>query len=157
MKQQTKTIIIVLVCLIILAGLFYTAIILLSQTNEENNENKTKSYSDNTAVRIIDGDTFELGNGDIVRLICVDAPEIGKAGADESAQFLSSLILFEELRLVNDTDDKDTYGRLLRYVYVNLQEENGREIFVNKEIVHQGYASLFIYGNDTSKCREIAS
>lgn len=151
MKEQTKTLIIVIICLIVLAILLTLAINLLQQPSENG---ITNLQNNNTAVRIIDGDTFELASGDIVRLICVDAPEIGKTGADEAAEFLSSLILNQELRLENDTDNTDAYGRLLRYVYVNSSEGDS-EIFVNKEIVQQGYGSLFIYGNDTSKCGEI--
>ena len=154
MKPQTKTVIIVIICVLVLAILLTTAIYLLgySNTNQITNNNENSTISDNTAIRIIDGDTFELASGEIVRLICVDAPEIGKTGADDATEFLSSLILNKELRLENDTDNTDAYGRLLRYVYINNSDE---EIFVNKEIVQQGYGSLFIYGNDTSKCGEI--
>ncbi len=143
MKPQTKTIIISILATIVLIILLSYAIILLQQPNTEQ-----ASLSDNTVIRIIDGDTFELSSGDIIRLICVDAPEIGKQGADEAAIFLSSLILNKEVRLESDIDDKDDYGRLLRYVYID-------ELFVNKEIVSQGYGSVFRYGNNTKLCGEI--
>jgi micrococcal nuclease len=152
MKPQTKTLIIVIICLIVLAIALAAAIFLIGYSdNSAAPENK---LPDNTAVRIIDGDTFELASGDIVRLICVDTPELGKAGADEATEFLSSLILNKELRLENDSDDKDAYGRLLRYIYVNNSDE---ELFVNKMIVQQGYGSVFRYGNDTARCDEIGN
>ena len=101
---------------------------------------------------VIDGDTFRLENGEAVRLICVDAPEKSKKGYEDAKEFLSFLILNKEVRLEKDVSDRDAYGRLLRYVYVL---ENNKEIFVNKKIVQQGYADVFAYGNDTSKCNEI--
>ena len=114
--------------------------------------------NENSVLEVIDGDTFKLWNGDIVRLICVDAPEKGREGYEEAGEFLSFLILNREVRLEKDVSDKDEYGRLLRYVYVNSSFEDGAvvEVFVNKEIVQQGYAKVFIYGNDTLKCGEIA-
>lgn len=150
MKNRKNTKLIYLVLFILLIVII-TSIILLIRYSDIISPNNPV-ISDNTAVRIIDGDTFELASGEVVRLICVDAPETGKTGADEATEFLSTLILAKELRLENDTDDKDAYGRLLRYVYL---DSNEGKIFVNKEIVKQGYGSVFRYGNDTSKCEEI--
>ncbi len=109
-------------------------------------------YPDNYVIRIIDGDTFELADGNIVRLICIDAPEKGEIGSEESTNFLSQLILYEQVRLEKDVSETDDYGRLLRYAYVNISES---EVFVNKELVLGGYASVWEYGNDTAKCGEI--
>jgi endonuclease YncB( thermonuclease family) len=115
---------------------------------------KYVEYPDNYVLRVIDGDTFQLAGGQAVRLICVDAPEIGESGYEESKEFLSSLILYKEVRLEKDVSETDSYGRLLRYVYIN-SSESGEEIFVNKELVKKGHASLWIYGNDTKRCDEI--
>lgn len=147
MKEQAKIALIVIACVIALAILVYASVSLLNQSGELEQSNMS-GISNNTAVRIIDGDTFELASGDIVRLICLDAPEIGSSGSEEAANFLSSLILGKEVRMENDTDDKDAYGRLLRYVYID-------DLFVNRELVQQGYATVFRYGNDTGKCDEI--
>lgn len=157
--KSSKSIIsqIIIYALIILLLLGFIAFGLFFLGNAEPQANpESQNLSDNTVVRIIDGDTFELASGEIVRLICVDTPETGGGsdGAEEAAQFLSLLILDREVRLENDSDDKDAYGRLLRYVYVNVSYSDG-EIFVNKEIVEQGYGSVFRYGNDTARCDEI--
>lgn len=100
----------------------------------------------NTVVRIIDGDTFEYYNEDLdkivkVRLLCVDTPEKGKEGYDEAKAYLRSLILYREVTLVSSTTNKDRYGRLLRYVYVN---ELGEILFVNKLIITEGYGRTMI-------------
>jgi len=149
LSNRTKTIALVLVCIIILIILLSIAINLISKSEEEQT-----AISDNLVVKVIDGDTFQIASGETIRLICVDTPETGTEGADEAANFLFSLIYNREARLESDIDDKDAYGRLLRYAYVDY---NGEEIFVNKEIVSQGYGTLFPYGNSTAKCEEIGS
>lgn len=108
--------------------------------------------NENSVMEIIDGDTFKMWSGEIVRLICVDAPERGRAGYEDAKEFLSFLILNKEVKLERDVSDRDAYGRLLRYVYV---AGDSGEIFVNKEIVQQGFGSVFRYGNDTARCGEI--
>ena len=97
---------------------------------------------------VIDGDTFILSNGEHVRLLCVDAPELDTEGGYEAKLYLENMILNEYITLGKDIDDKDKYGRLLRYVYVN-------DIFVNENMVKDRYASVFRYGNNTRLCNEI--
>ncbi len=104
--------------------------------------------------RVIDGDTFVLNTGEKVRLICIDAPELGKKGGEEAKEFLKRLIEGKEVVLEKDISERDAYGRLLRYVYVM---EGNETIFVNKELVKRGQAEIFRYGNDTKRCDEIAS
>lgn len=92
--------------------------------------------------RVIDGDTIEVKiETDIqrVRLIGINTPEIGQPYAYEATEALKDLILFKKVRLEKDISETDKYGRLLRYVYVNTK---GREIFVNEEMVRNGYAQV---------------
>lgn len=102
--------------------------------------------------KVIDGDTFEMSDNSVIRLLCVDAPERGKTGYKEAKDFLADMILDKEVRLEKDITDKDAYGRLLRYVYVNI---SNIELFVNQQVVQEGYGKIFRYGNDTAKCDEI--
>ncbi|MDQ4052250.1 MAG: thermonuclease family protein [Actinomycetota bacterium] len=67
---------------------------------------------------VTDGDTVLLGNGDSVRLVGVDAPEKGECGSERASELLSRLTLGEQVRLTAPVDDRDRYGRLLRYVDV---------------------------------------
>lgn len=151
-KRQSYIISAVLILvIIILTGLF-----LLNHFNQQDSEEEKEiapTLPDNYVVNVIDGDTFEIASGEKVRLICIDAPELGKEGSSESKEFLESLILDKEVRLESDINDKDDYGRLLRYVWVNGSLD--KEIFVNREIVQQGYASVFRYGDDLKRCGEI--
>ena len=143
MKPKTLTIlsIIIFIALIILA----IYVISLREYNEYSDEGVYVS-------KVIDGDTFEMSDDTIIRLLCVDAPERGENGYSEAKDFLSNMILDKEVRLEKDISDKDEYGRLLRYVYVNI---SNIEIFVNQQVVQEDYAKIFKYGDDTSKCDEI--
>src|SRR5688572_915442 len=52
--------------------------------------------------RVIDGDTFELADGDVVRLLGIDAPEEGECYYQESKQALDKLIIGKEVELRKD-------------------------------------------------------
>jgi micrococcal nuclease len=89
-------------------------------------------------LRAIDGDTFELTSGERVRLIGLDAPEIGTCYADESTRELTRLLSGKSLRLQKDVTEADTFGRLLRYV---VAEESGRDnTLVNIALIRSGHA-----------------
>jgi methylphosphotriester-DNA--protein-cysteine methyltransferase len=97
-------------------------------------------------VNIIDGDTFELSNGDLIRLADVDAPEQGHTGFQESFDALKSLIFGKAIYL----DIDDIYGTTLegegdRYVCVVYL---GNGLNINLELLNEGYASLYDHKNE---------
>jgi micrococcal nuclease len=116
------------------------------------------NYDDILVVRAVDGDTLKLENGERVRLIGIDTPEMHeseklyrdsrKSGQDVKAiqalgrrayHFTRDLVEGKRVRLEFDVEKQDKYKRLLAYVYL----KDGT--FVNAEIVKQGYASLMTY------------
>lgn len=99
--------------------------------------------------RIIDGDTLIVyfnGNQQVVRLLNINAPETSPAAKAEcySAQATEQLkklaatkfVLLEKDKL--QKEDKDKYGRLLRYVTVI-----GTNVSVNEELVNGGFAKAY--------------
>lgn len=106
--------------------------------------------------RVIDGDTLKLSNGENVRLIGIDTPELhesvklyrdaAKKGVDvktiqalgrRSASFTTNLCKDKRVRLEFDVERKDRHKRLLAYVYL----DDGT--FVNAEILREGYAQAY--------------
>lgn len=68
--------------------------------------------------KVIDGDTI-IVEGKKVRLLGIDADEKGYACYEEAKKRLEELVLNKAIRLEKDRIDKDQYGRLLRYVWLN--------------------------------------
>ena len=113
-------------------------------------------YSNIRVKRVVDGDTLELDNGERVRLIGIDTPEVHqsdklfrdsqRSGEDirtiqemgrRSSAFTRELVEGKSVRLEFDVEKYDKYNRLLAYVYL---VDDGT--FVNAEIISSGYASL---------------
>lgn len=92
-------------------------------------------------VLVHDGDTFMTGESLQVRLLGIDAPELYQPGGDISRDMLEKWVLGKTVRLESDREDKDDFGRLLRYVYAG-------DTMVNAEMVRRGYATVRLYQQD---------
>ncbi|MFC1807186.1 thermonuclease family protein [Candidatus Omnitrophota bacterium] len=90
---------------------------------------------------VADGDTIKLANGEFVRYIGIDTPELNhKKGtpqyyAKEAKEFNEKLASGKVVRLEFDAERRDKYGRLLAYVFVD-------DTFVNARLIEEGYAKL---------------
>lgn len=93
-------------------------------------------------IKVIDGDTIIIEGGYYVRYIGIDTPERDEEYYMEAKQINQNLVEFKSVRLEKDITDKDKYGRLLRYVFVD-------DTFINAEITRQGYAYAKAYSPDT--------
>lgn len=93
-----------------------------------------------TVEEVVDGDTIVIEDGIRVRLLGIDSPEKGECFADEAKQELSARLLGREVVLEKDQSGEDNYDRLLRYVFLNNENPESDNIFVNKEMVRDGYA-----------------
>lgn len=85
---------------------------------------------------VIDGDTFVDKNGEKVRLIGINAPEIGERCYEEAKARLKELIEKKYVKLVYDVKRKDRYNRTLAYVFVN-------DLNVNLIMIKEGYAVVY--------------
>ena len=109
-------------------------------TNLENNTNNPAYQDSNLSqqeafvTQVIDGDTFQINTGEYVRLIGINAPERTEKYYDDSRLFLYSLINNKSIFLESDLDNRDNYGRLLRYAY------SSQGLMINSELVKRGYA-----------------
>lgn len=102
--------------------------------------------------KVVDGDTIKLEDGRTVRFIGIDTPEtvdprrpvgcFGKEASNETKSLLSGKIVI----LQKDISDTDKYKRILRYVYLPL--ENGETLFVQDYLVREGFAYVYTYPPD---------
>lgn len=103
--------------------------------------------------RVIDGDTIVIEGGEHVRYVGVDTPETvkpetavqcyGKEASDRNKQLVEG----KEVRLVRDTSDRDDFGRLLRYVYVD-------GVDVSAALIRDGYGYVYSKKPDTAHLQE---
>jgi micrococcal nuclease len=101
-----------------------------------------------TASYITDGDTFEVAGGAKVRLLGIDTPEMtGDSGPEcgaKNAKAALIQILPKDSKVCLQTDpaktDKDKYGRLLRYAWV---QQDGKTFQANAWLVRMGMARVY--------------
>ena len=92
-------------------------------------------------IRVIDGDTVEIENGEKVRYIGMDTPETVdprkpvQCFGKEASLKNKNLVEGKEVELEVDISNIDKYGRLLRYVWLN-------GVMINEELVKEGYARV---------------
>ncbi len=104
---------------------------------------------------VVDGDTIKVslqGKQQTVRFVGMDTPEtvdprrpvgcFGKEASNEVKSLLSGKVVI----LQKDISDTDKYKRLLRYIYLPL--DDGRILFVNDYLVRAGFAKVYTYPPD---------
>lgn len=100
--------------------------------------------------RVVDGDTIDIRIANQifrVRYIGIDTPEQGDFYFYQATEANRRLVEDKQVTLVKDVSEVDRYNRLLRYVFVG-------DIFVNYELVRQGYAYAYTYPPDVA-CAEM--
>ena len=100
-----------------------------------------------TVEKVFDGDTIKLENGEKVRLLGIDAPELHhpelpvQRFAQEATDYMAKQVLGKKVTLEYEPDNlRDIYGRLLAYVYVDGK-------MLNAELVRLGYAFAYTKGS----------
>lgn len=101
------------------------------------------------AINIVDGDTldvrFENGKEERIRLLLVDTPETKAPGkavqpfGPEASQYAKDILEGKEIGVEIDVSERDKYGRLLAYIWID------DKIF-NEMLLEQGLARVaYIY------------
>jgi micrococcal nuclease len=103
-------------------------------------------------IEVTDGDTIvvdiDLGFGiwirrQSIRMAGINAPELRRPNielANQSKDFLKSLILNKWVTIRTEKDNKEKYGRWLGTV---LLEEDNNLIDINHKMVAEGYAKIY--------------
>lgn len=100
--------------------------------------NQMPQRTTTSVTKVIDGDTIVVEGGERVRLLYIDTTERGENCYQESKDRLTELINGKEIIMEKSGEDRDKYGRLLRYIFVN-------NTLVNLVLVQEGLAHLYIY------------
>jgi len=102
-----------------------------------------------SVAKVYDGDTFKTRNGEKIRLLNLNTPEIqhrdnrAQVGGNKAAAALKTLILGKQVRLSFDKEKKDRYGRTLAHVWM----QNG--LWVNQYMIEKGYAHVYTFEPNT--------
>lgn len=132
-----------LLLILVLTGVFA---LLIAFYDPDANRLETLGENEALVRRVVDGDTIEVedrSGRERVRYIGIDTPEtvdprrpvgcFGKSASDENKKLVGDAVVLLE----KDISEKDRYGRILRYVYVEL---DGEKVFVNDYLVRNGFA-----------------
>ncbi len=133
----------------------------IQQIPENKGENKpAESTADDTpnisesklykVIKVVDGDTIKVdmdGKTETIRLIGIDSPEVNdaresvKCFGEEASNKAREILYGKNVKLEADNTqgERDKYGRLLRYVFL----EDGTNI--NKMMIDEGYAYEYTY------------
>lgn len=132
------------------------------QSEETKKANTGLNFEEATVVRVIDGDTIHVeinGEKKKVRLILVDTPETKHPRkpvefyGKEASAYTTHELDGKTVYLEKDVSDTDRYGRLLRYVWLDIPEgkdleKDLREKCFNAKLLLQGYANLYTFPPD---------
>ncbi len=95
--------------------------------------------------KVFDGDTILLSNGQKIRLLGINTPEVAgpnkqaEAGGEEAKAWLKKTLEQKKVRLEGDVEKQDKYRRSLAYVFTEDKQH------INLELVRQGWAAVNIY------------
>ena len=114
---------------------------------------------DATILEIVDGDTVKVDNGETLRLLGIDAPEIYYEGSSyctdqespaccngvEAEDWLKALLpVGTPVRLSFDLDCEDIYSRTLAYVWLDSSGDTGeQDLLINEQAIDEGMSRLF--------------
>ncbi|MFJ8244177.1 thermonuclease family protein [Peribacillus asahii] len=134
------------------------------QTNSTNKEETVQEKKGSTftaeIVKVVDGDTMKIklpnGNEETVRLLLIDTPETVHPSKDvqpfgpEASQFSKELMPpGSKVEVETGISERDKYGRLLAYFYVDGK-------MVNKMLLEKGLARVaYVYAPNTKYLDEL--
>lgn len=102
--------------------------------------------------RVVDGDTVDLNDGRRVRLLGIDAPELGECGFDQAGTFARSILLGQRVDVAPDPTQEsvDRYGRSLVYITVGNQD-------YSTAAAAAGWATSYTFATPVRKAPAIAA
>lgn len=124
-----------------------------------NSSSSKITLTEATVTKVVDGDTIWVtidGKEEKVRLIGINCPEYTKEiepYGKEATEFTTNALLGKTIYLQKDISDKDSYDRLLRYVWTEdvsnkIDNSNVLDYLFNYTLVNEGLAESNYYKPD---------
>lgn len=129
-----------------------TKTVLINDKSQAPDVNTNNTFEEAKVLRVVDGDTIEIdrGNGkEKVRFVLVNTPETvhPKKGVEfygkEASNFTKSQLSGKTIYLQKDTSETDKYGRLLRYIWLELPSSDNPS---NDEIKSKCFNAILLAG-----------
>ena len=165
-KQKKQLLEVSVFIIIIIVGLIFGIItkddILAAFTVENSNAITSKNAGNQKnqtykVLKVVDGDTIQIdynGTKEKVRLIGIDTPESvhpDEAKNNENgkiaSEYTKKLLTDKSVSLELDVQERDKYGRILAYVYLDGE-------MVNKKLLADGYAQVATFPPNVKYVKE---
>lgn len=155
-KSKKKLLVKIIALSLLLASSWFWEVITPKEKEEERilKEEKKLNFEEAKVIRIVDGDTIEILVNDKrekIRVIGVDSPETVdprkevECFGQKAAEFSKNKLEEQRVWLEKDESqgDRDRYGRLLRYVWIDE-----KEIDFGKLLIASGFAYEYTYNKE---------
>lgn len=153
-KRKEKLLIkIMTLSILLLSGWFYEKVLPVERRQDEGivTEKESLILEESIVTRVVDGDTIEVmvnNKKEKIRIIGVDSPETVdprkevECFGQKAAEFSKKKLEKQKVWLEKDESqgDRDKYGRLLRYVWINEKETD-----FGKLLIASGFAYEYTY------------
>ncbi len=98
---------------------------------------------DTAYLRVVSGAPSWVGHYETIRLLGVNAPEVGEPFSEEATRHFRTLTMGKTVYVeLSPWERRDIHSRLLAYVWVETSEG---WVMVNEELVRAGLARLLVY------------
>lgn len=101
-------------------------------------------------LRVVDGDTAVLEDGEVVRILSIDTPERGDTLYREATEYLKTCLEGRNVSLELGRRRRDAYHRLLGHLWIG-------DTLVSEMLVEAGMARLYPFPEDTVHLRRLVA
>ena len=101
-------------------------------------------------LRVVDGDTAVLEDGEVVRILSIDTPERGDTLYREATEYLKKFLEGRNVSLELGRRRRDSYHRLLGHLWIG-------DTLVSEKLVEAGMARLYPFPEDTVHLRRLVA
>ncbi|EGY76399.1 thermonuclease family protein [Peptoniphilus indolicus] len=116
-----------------LSFIFLIILIIIYIYLQSSNELIVDNYNEIIVTKVVDGDTVITSDGEKIRIIGINAPEISKKEylSLEAKDLAEKIMLNKKVFIEKDVETRDKYGRILGYIWLEIPNELNRDTIEN--------------------------